>query len=119
MKCSYRKAEYITDLAAKVASGQLDLEGLMTKSDEEAGRTLVGIRGVGPWTVQWLLIRALGRTDGFPDDDLALLRTLGHLFGDGFPVTKAEALGASRRWAPFRSYVTTYLFAAARSGRLP
>jgi DNA-3-methyladenine glycosylase II len=117
IKFSARKAEYITDIAARVASGEMDLEGLRHQPDEEVVRTLVGIRGVGLWTAQWLLIRALGRTDGFPHGDLALQRFLGLLVGRGTSFSSEEALEYSRRWSPFRSYITTYLFAAARSGR--
>ena len=77
------------------------------------------IRGVGLWTAHWLLIRAIGSSDGFPHDDLALQRTLGLLVGGGNPLRPEQVLDYSRRWSPFRSYVTAYLFAALRSGRLP
>jgi len=117
IKFSARKAEYVVGIATRVASGELDLEGLQYQPDEEVVRTLVGIRGVGLWTAQWLLIRALGRTDGFPHGDLALQRFLGLLMDKGAPFSPEEALEYSRRWSPFRSYVTTYLFAAARSRR--
>jgi len=117
IKFSTRKAEYIVDIAARVISEELDLEGLQHQPDEEVVRTLVGIRGVGLWTAQWLLIRALGRTDGFPHGDLALQRLLGLLMDKGTPLSPEAALEYSRRWLPCRSYVTTYLFAAARSGR--
>lgn len=117
IKFSYRKAEYITDIAARMASGEMDLEGLRHQPEEEVVRTLMSIRGVGLWTAQWLLIRALGRPDGFPHGDLALQRLLGLLVSGSPPLSPEEALDYSRRWSPFRSYVTTYLFAAARSGR--
>jgi DNA-3-methyladenine glycosylase II len=117
IKFSARKAEYITDIAARVASGELDLEDLQHQPDDEVVRTLMSIRGVGLWTAQWLLIRALGRPDGFPHGDLALQRLLGLLVSESPPLSPEEALDYSRRWSPFRSYVTTYLFAAARSGR--
>ena len=76
---------------------------------------LTAIRGVGPWTAQWLLIRALGQPDGFPHGDLALQRFLGRLTNDG-PIGAREALERSVVWSPYRSYATTYLFAASRSG---
>jgi DNA-3-methyladenine glycosylase II len=117
VKLSTRKAEYITGIATRVASGEFDLERLRHQSDEEVVDLLRGIRGVGLWTAQWLLIRAFGRTDGFPHGDLALRRSLGTLVNAGRPFGPHEALEYSRRWAPFRSYVTTYLFAAVRSGR--
>lgn len=78
---------------------------------------LTGIRGVGSWTAQWLLIRGLGRTDAFPHLDLALRRALAALVKDDRLLNPQEALIYSRRWSPFRSYVTAYLFGALRSGR--
>ena len=83
---------------------------------EEAIHTLTGLRGVGLWTAQWLLIRALGRDDGFPHDDLALCRVLGQLLNKGKPFQPEEAREYSSRWSPYRSYVTAYLFAAMQSG---
>ena len=65
-----------------------------------------------------MLIRAVGRPDGFPHGDLALQRYMGQLFNGGDHMDAQAALDASTRWSPFRSYVTTYLFAAARAGML-
>ena len=119
IKFSTRKSEYIVDIAARVVSGELYLEKLHDQPDEEVVRSLTDIRGVGEWTAQWLLIRSFGRSDGFPYGDLALQRTLGWLVGGGNIFSQDQALDYSRRWSPFRSYVTAYLFAALRSGRLP
>ena len=90
--------------------------GLQTKPDEDVIYALTNIRGVGLWTANWLFIRALGRTDGFPHGDLALCRALGLLLNMGTPLSPEEALDYSRRWSPYRSYVTAYMFAAIRSG---
>ncbi len=119
IKLGTAKAQHIVDIAARVVSGELNLESLRSRPDEEVIRILTGIRGVGLWTAQWLLIRALGRTDGFPHTDLALRRTLGLALKDGGPLRPAEALMCSQRWSPYRSFVTTYLFAAIRSGSFP
>jgi DNA-3-methyladenine glycosylase II len=119
IKFSTRKSEYIVDIAARVASGELELEKLRSQPDQEVVQTLTDIRGVGDWTAQWLLIRSLGRADGFPYGDLALQRTLGLLIGGGNTFSPHQALEYSQRWSPFRSYVVAYLFAALRSGHLP
>ena len=116
MKFSQRKAEYVVDIASRIASKGLDLDKLGCNADEVV-RTLTNIRGVGPWTAHWLLIRALGHGDGFPHGDLALQRTMGLLVNEGVPMGPQESLEYSQRWSPYRSYVTTYLFAATRSGR--
>lgn len=113
---SARKSQYITDISAKLIAGQLNLEELRIQPDEEVIRRLTNIRGVGLWTIHWLFIRALGRTDGFPHGDLALCRILSKLLNAGIPLKPEEALEYSYRWSPFRSYVTAYLFAATRSG---
>ena len=118
LKLSTRKSEYIVDIAAGVATGDLDLESLRDIPPEQAVEALISMRGVGIWTAHWLLVRALGYVDGFPHGDLALQRHLGLLLHRGVPLSPEEALEYSRRWAPYRSYVTTYLFAAARSGAL-
>ena len=118
IKFSARKAEYLVDIASQVASGELDLEGLRDASDDEIVEALVRLRGIGPWTAHWMLIRAFGRPDGFPHGDLALQRFMGQLLNDGTRLEAQAALDASTRWSPHRSYVTTYLFAAARAGML-
>jgi DNA-3-methyladenine glycosylase II len=119
IKISRNKAKYIVDIADGVVSGSLDLEILQKQSDKEIIDYLTTIRGVGSWTASWLLIRAFGRPDGFPVEDLALRRALNHLLRkETTPLTSSQALRISKRWSPYRSYVTTYLFAALRSGLL-
>ena len=117
IKLSARKSEYIYDIAAQTVSGKLDLDSLAGLPADETVVELVKLRGVGPWTAQWLLIRAYGLPDGFPHGDLAVQRSLGLLHNRG-RLSADEALGLSHRWSPYRSYLTTYLFAAARAGVL-
>ena len=79
---------------------------------------MTALRGVGQWTAQWALVRALGRPDGFPAGDLALRRTVSRLYFGGAEITDGELLEFSERWSPWRSYATAYLFAALRAGRV-
>ena len=117
IKFSSRKAEYIVDIAESVASGDLDLDALADLPDESIVEELVKLRGVGPWTAHWLLIRAFNRPDGFPEGDLAVQRSLGALYNDeGRRLTPQEAVELSARWRPYRSYLVTYMFTAARQG---
>ena len=118
IKFSQRKAEYITDISAMVASGRLDLDALRDKSTDDVVESLTAIRGVGPWTAHWLMIRALGHKDAFPYGDIALQKAMGTLVNGGRKMSAEEILKYSERWSPYRSYVTVYLFAAMRSGRL-
>ena len=124
IKFSRRKAEYISDISSQVASGELDLESMRQQPAEDVVRSLTKIRGIGPWTAHWLLIRALGYPDGFPHGDLAMERMMGMLVNSAAdssspppPMSSKEASAFSECWSPFRSYVTTYIFGAGRSGR--
>ena len=117
IKLGKRKARLIADIAHTLVSGDRNLEGLRAMPDEEIIGNLTCIPGVGPWTVQWVLIRAFCRPDAFPHGDLALRRYLGLLLNNSTPLGTDEALKCSLGWSPFRSYVTTYVFSAARSGR--
>jgi len=116
-KNSGRKSEYIVGIAEKLTAGEIDLEGLYDKSDDEVIETLTALRGVGIWSAHWLLVRTLGRPDGFPHGDLALQKTLGDVANGGVRMTGEEALEYSLRWSPFRTYATAYIFGAIRSGR--
>ena len=115
-KFSRRKAEYIHSISEKEATGQIDLESTKKMTIEEATETLTCLRGVGPWTIQWLLIRSLGFSDGFPSGDLALQKILGESLNTRQKMTSKEALAFSQRWTPYRSWATTFIFAALRNG---
>ena len=118
LKLSMRKSEYIQGIARTAVDSGDGFESLHQLPDEEATRQMVALRGVGYWTAQWVLVRALSRPDGFPIGDLALRRTVSQLYFDGAAITDSELMEFSHRWSPWRSYATAYLFAALRSGRI-
>ncbi|MBL3699167.1 helix-turn-helix domain-containing protein [Leucobacter luti] len=95
------RAETVRALATELAAG-LDLG---TGADRARARAeLAAIRGIGPWTVELVAMRALGDPDAYPAGDLILRRALG--------VAKprdAELLAAP--WRPFRGYATQHLWA--------
>jgi DNA-3-methyladenine glycosylase II len=119
IKLSTRKAEYILDIASKALDGTLADTELRAMTDSEVEQRLLTIRGVGPWTVSWAMLRALGREDAFPSGDLALQRVVSRLYFGGRKVSARELEEFSQRWRPYRSFVTLYTFAAARMGVLP
>ena len=118
LKLSVRKSEYIQGIAQAALDAPDGFEHLHGLPDDEVIRQLTALRGVGNWTAQWILVRALARPDGFPVGDLALRRTVAALYFDGAEITDAELLEFSRRWSPWRSLATAYLFAALRAGRV-
>lgn len=109
-----RKAEYLRGIAAEAAAGRLDLDALRALDDAAAIAALTALRGVGRWTAEWVLIRALGRPDGFPAGDLALARVLERFYPDRRPIDPRRIDAIGDRWRGFRGLVTSYLFAAIR-----
>ena len=109
---SRRKAEYVLNAATQVAQGRLALEGLLTATAAE--KALLALRGCGPWTAQYVLMRGLGFRDCVPVGDVALTLALQRWFKlDERP----DAPGTLRLMAPFaphRSLATFHLWASLK-----
>ena len=117
LKLSQRKAEYVQGIAQTALEfSSCGLEPLHQMTDEEAVETMLALRGVGHWTTQWVLIRALGRPDALPLGDLALRRVVSRMFFGGEDLTDIRVEELCRRWSPWRTYATVYLFTALRGG---
>ena len=116
MKLTQRKSEYVHGLAGSALDPEMGLERLEELTDREIVEKLVALRGVGMWTAQWALIRAVGRPDALPLGDLALRRVVSRLFMDGEDVNDAKVEEIAQRWSPYRTYATVYLFSALRTG---
>ena len=117
LKLSQRKAEYLHGLAIAELETPGGLDHIHSLDDDEAVREVTTLRGVGKWSAQWVLSRALGRPDAFPVGDLALKRIVCRLYFGGESITDTELADFSMRWSPHRSLATSYLFAALRTGR--
>ncbi|NQW22916.1 MAG: DNA-3-methyladenine glycosylase 2 family protein [SAR202 cluster bacterium] len=116
MKLTQRKSEYVHGLAGSALDNGVGLEGLDSLTDQQIVEKLVALRGVGLWTAQWVLIRAVGRPDALPLGDLALRRVVSRLFTDGEDVTDVQVEDIAQRWSPYRTFATVYLFSALRTG---
>jgi AraC family transcriptional regulator of adaptative response / DNA-3-methyladenine glycosylase II len=112
LRFSRRKAEYLLHAAAQVAEGQLDLEAMTTATG--AARALQGLRGCGPWTAQYVLMRGLGFRDCVPVGDAGLTLALQRRFGlDTRPdIPETQRLMAA--FAPHRSLATFHLWAGLK-----
>ena len=95
----------LVGMARAVADGSLDLE---VGADRDATTAaLLALPGIGPWTAQYVRMRALGDPDVLPATDLGVRRGLERLGEPGDP-RSAEARG--QRWAPWRSYALMHLW---------
>jgi DNA-3-methyladenine glycosylase II len=108
---SHRKAEYIRDLARRVLDGQLNLEALKSKPDDEVRRILLETRGWGPWSAEYFLIRGLGRPDALPADDLGLRTIVGRYLGSGRRLSAGQVERRLEPFRPFRGLAAFYMLA--------
>ena len=111
---SMRKAEYIRGVAQLVSDGSLDVDKLATLKDDDFRDTLTGIRGFGPWSANYILVRGLGRVDCVPTDDLAVRSIVGRYLGDGKRMSEAQVSSAIEPFAQFRGLAVFYLLAHDR-----
>jgi len=78
---SFRKAGYIKGIVEAVLNGAVDFEALKELPDEEIIKSLVGLKGVGRWTAEMMLIFSFGRKDVLSFDDLGIRRGLQRAYG--------------------------------------
>ena len=106
---SRRKAEYVKELAQRVAGGILDFDALLHQNDARIRDALLTLRGFGEWSVEYILARGFGRADALPSGDVGLQRVLGHYFARGRRLTAAELERMLAPFRPFRSIAAYYL----------
>jgi AraC family transcriptional regulator of adaptative response / DNA-3-methyladenine glycosylase II len=70
--------------------------------------------GIGPWTAQYVAMRALGEPDAFPASDLGLRRALGEAVR---PISATKLEKISEDWRPWRAYAALYLWTSSAGGR--
>jgi AraC family transcriptional regulator of adaptative response / DNA-3-methyladenine glycosylase II len=110
LQFSRQKADYVISTARLIVSGQLDLAALRTMSATRAERTLLAIRGLGPWSVNYLMMRSLGLPDCVPLGDTGVTSGLHALL----ELEERPDIDATRRlmavFSPYRSLATTHLW---------
>jgi AraC family transcriptional regulator of adaptative response / DNA-3-methyladenine glycosylase II len=100
----------IVRVAEALASGALTVNDRMPA--DELIDSLVGVRGIGPWTAGYVALRVLSAPDVLLNTDLVLLQGAARL---GLPATPRGIADYGRRWAPWRSYAGMHLWRAARA----
>ncbi len=105
-----QKASYCHALALAVLDGSLSLAGIARGEDAAGRNTLLGLRGIGPWSADIYYLMALRRPDVWPTGDLALAIALQELKRlRARPDTQRQhALSAA--WAPWRSVAARLLW---------
>ena len=100
LKMTVKKCEYLIGVAQLIADGSLSKAQVMGTGDfKQAEKMLVKIRGVGPWTANYVLMRCLRFPNAFPIADVGLHNAIKHLTGAEEKPTKEEILKLAAPWA--------------------
>jgi DNA-3-methyladenine glycosylase II len=111
---SRAKSGYIGDLARAVVAGSVVLEDLKTLPDDDVRSAITALRGFGPWSADYILVRGLGRPDAVPVDDLGIRTVVGRYLGDGQRMSPGQVREALAPFAPYWGLVAFYLLADSR-----
>lgn len=102
-----RRADTLLALARAVCDQSLRLDA--SANPEPTRQCLLALPGIGPWTTEYIAMRALGDPDAFPGSDLGLLKGAG--------VSKpAELESRSQLWRPWRAYAAFHLWHSLGQG---
>jgi DNA-3-methyladenine glycosylase II len=109
-KFSRAKAETLLRVARMAAEGEL----LLRQDDdpERAGAALLAIRGIGPWTVNYTLLRGYGYADCSLHGDVAVRSAIGRLTGAAVKPDIAQAESWLATYRPHRTMAAAYLWAS-------
>lgn len=113
-KFSRAKAETLLRVASLVMDGTLPLDHWRQSSvDVDAIQAaLLNVKGIGPWTAHYTLMRGFGIPDCSLHGDVAVRKAWARLRGDDAAPTVKEAETMLAQYAPYRSLVAAHLWAS-------
>lgn len=110
---SNAKANYVLNVCNFFIEENITDAGLHKMSNEDVIKCLTKIKGVGQWTVEMVLMFALGREDVFAMDDLGIQQAICKLYKvdeQDKKALKEKMLAVSKKWSPYRTYACRYLW---------
>lgn len=107
---SWKKVEFMKNLAKKVVKREIDLEKLDGLVDEEVINELTKLHGIGRWTAEMFLMFSLAREDVFSAGDLGLRRAMQKLYKLKKEPTPQQIERISKKWSPYRTYAALILW---------
>ncbi len=110
LQVSGPKALYIIAISHLLVDGALDLENLRQLEPAPAHEKLLELKGVGPWTAQYVGMRALSHLDCLPAADVGLQKVIQHFYGLRKRPSPERVQKMARAWQGWRSYATFYLW---------
>jgi DNA-3-methyladenine glycosylase II len=103
------KIERLHGVARAALDGMLDPARLMALGPERAASQVQGIKGIGPFYSELIVIRATGFADVLPTAEPRALALAGELYGLGGPATPGQLRTLAEPWKPFRTWAVVLI----------
>ena len=114
---SQSKAQTLLILSRLILAGELVLDDNNAEPPvDHIRQQLLRIRGIGPWTVNYALLRGYGWLDGSLHGDVAVRRGLQVLLDSAEPVDETQARLWLESFAPWRALVAAHLWSLVSGG---
>ncbi|MEM7036942.1 MAG: DNA-3-methyladenine glycosylase, partial [Bacteroidota bacterium] len=111
MQYSRQKADYILTLAQTFADNRISRAQLEGLDDYTAAhRRLVELRGIGPWSADYALLKCLGYPQAFPIADVGLHNALARVLDRPAKPSVAEIRDIAKDWKNWEGYATFFLW---------
>jgi DNA-3-methyladenine glycosylase II len=111
---STAKAVAVRAIARALERGTVSEAALRALPAEAAIEALTALPGVGRWTAEWVLLRALRRFDIVPAGDLAVRKAVTWFAARSAPLTERQVRDVTAPWAPYAGLIAFRLLAAHR-----
>jgi 3-methyladenine DNA glycosylase/8-oxoguanine DNA glycosylase len=108
------KAGAIRGIARTLAEGRLSEDRLAALPAPEVITALTALPGVGRWTSEWVLLRALRRFDAMPAGDLSIRKAVTWALGAAALLTEEQVREATAAWFPYAGLIAHRLLIAFR-----
>jgi DNA-3-methyladenine glycosylase II len=113
---STQKLGYLRDLAARVRSGDVPLDGVEALEDDAVIASLTRVKGVGRWTAQMFLMFRLGRLDVLPEADLGIQKAVKVAYRMRAMPSAERLRKVAAPWQPYRTIACWYLWRSLENG---
>lgn len=114
---SQTKAATLIDISQRVVNKTLPLDEwlMIDPPHEEIRQQLLNIKGIGPWTASYTLLRGYGWLDGSLHGDVAVRRGIKNLINSPTVISEVEAMQWLQQFSPWRALVAAHLWASNQS----
>lgn len=100
-----KRVHCLQHFAARIADGSLKLD--LQEGSAALIERLCAMPGIGPWTAEYIALRAFGEADAFPASDLGLLKA--PVWGVG-GIDARRLKARAEAWRPWRAYAAAHLW---------